>query len=61
MSSLKATNVNVNKVTSSSGNISGDKATGRIELEYNTSFSSTEYIVLPLQIEVEEGGFLLFI
>lgn len=57
MSSLTTNNITINKITSSNGKFSGDNASGRIELECLSSFASFEYIVIPLSIEVEKGGF----
>lgn len=59
MSSLKATNVNVNKVTSSSGNISGDKATGRIELEFAGAIKNVFKGTPKVTISIEDGGFAI--
>ena len=60
MSKLITNNLSrLNKLSSSDGVISGDKASGRIEIECLSNPNGFEYIVIPLSIEVEDGGFFV--
>ena len=60
MSKLITNNLSrLNKLSSKDGVISGDKASGRIEIECLSNPNGFEYIVIPLSIEVEDGGFFV--